>query len=286
MTAVSTEGIMKAPLSLAEALDLYAQKGEGWKLFAGGTDIMVEIHAGRASHTRYLSLHKVRELRGIQVDRDFVTIGATTTYKDILSHAVIGEEFPNLRDAARWTGAVAIQSRGTLGGNIGNASPAADSPPALICYDAEIELASARGRRWLAYSEFHTGYKTTLAAPDEMITRVRLPRRQEKRVHHYRKVGPRKALAISKVSLAAVAQVENGIVRDVRVAFASLAPTVLRASNVNAFLVGKHLSQANIAEACEVFRSSVKPIDDVRSTAEYRTAVATNLLKEFLELLL
>jgi CO/xanthine dehydrogenase FAD-binding subunit len=286
MSIVSSEWQMKAPSSLAETLDIYAQKGEGWKLFAGGTDLMVEIHAGRSSHSRFLSLHKVRELRGIHVDKDFVTIGATTTYKDIVAHTIIGDEFPNLRDAARWTGAVAIQSRGTIGGNIGNASPAADSPPALICYDAEIELASARGRRWVSYSEFHTGYKTTAAASDEIITRVRLPRRQEKRVHHYRKVGPRKALAISKVSLAAVARLENGVVREMRVAFASLAPTVLNATNVRNMLLGHALSRSKIAEACQVFRESVKPIDDVRSTAEYRAAVATNLLEEFLESLL
>jgi CO/xanthine dehydrogenase FAD-binding subunit len=286
MSVVNLEWQMKAPSSLAETLDIYAQKGEGWKLFAGGTDIMVEIHAGRSSHARFLSLHKVRELRGIQVDKDFVTMGATTTYKDIVSNAVIGTEFPNLRDAARWTGAVAIQSRGTIGGNIGNASPAADSPPALICYDAEIELASIRGRRWISYSEFHTGYKTTLASSDEIITRIRLPRRQEMRVHYYRKVGPRKALAISKVSLAAVARLENGVVQDIRVAFSSLAPTVLKGVCVGEILEGQSLTPSRIAEVCRVFRESVKPIDDVRSTAAYRGAVATNLLKEFLESLL
>ncbi len=285
MSAVDPDFKMRSPGSLGEALDIYAQESEGWKLFAGGTDLMVEIHAGRCSHNRFLSLHRVRELRGIHVDENHVTLGATTTYADILASEVIAQEFPNLREAARWTGAIAIQNRGTIGGNIGNASPAADTPPVLIAYDAEIELASARGRRVMPYSQFHTGYKTTAALSGEIITRIKLPRTPPGRVHFYRKVGPRGALAISKVSIAGVAKMSEGIVRELRVAFASLAPTVLHVAWLESRVVGASLSRERIEGLCTEFRGALKPIDDIRSTAEYRATVAVNLLREFLETL-
>ncbi len=286
MTFHSSELQMNAPVALAEVLELYAQKASKWKLFAGGTDLMVELHAGHCHQHQFLSLHRVRELRGIHVDEQFVTIGATSTYRDIVNNEVIANEFPNLHQAARWTGAVAIQSRGTLGGNIGNASPAADSPPALISYNSEIELASVRGRRWVRYSDFHTGYKTTCAASDEIITRVRIPRRKEKFVHFYKKVGPRKALAISKLSLAAAVRLENKVVCEVSLGFASLAPTVLKPVSIENDLLGVHLSVDSIKQLREKFQQTLRPITDVRSTAEYRATVAANLFEEFLKSLL
>jgi CO/xanthine dehydrogenase FAD-binding subunit len=277
---------MHAPVSLPEALMMMAEKPGAYKILAGGTDLMVEMSVGKYPQTRFLSLHRIRDLLGIQVDDQFVTIGAMTSFREILNHDVLAREFHNLHEAARWVGAAAIQNRATLGGNIGNASPAADAPPALICYDAEIELSSVRGSRWLPYSEFHLGYKLTAAAADEIITRVRLPRGRGLWKNYYRKVGPRKALSISKVSMAACAKMRDGRVEDVCIALGSVAPTVIRTSEVEALLKGKVLNARMISEARDLLVTSLKPIDDIRSTAEYRSTVAGNLLVEFLETLL
>src|SRR5260370_42327726 len=146
------------PGSLSEALALLAREPGVWQPFAGGTDLMVLLEGGKLPHKRFLSVAKLDDLRGIEVTADFVTLGALTTYTEIQKHPVLQEEFPLLCAAARETGSVATQNRGTLGGNIVNASPAADSPPALLVYDAGIELISGRGARWLPYQGFHIGY--------------------------------------------------------------------------------------------------------------------------------
>ena len=193
---------LRIPGSLSEALALLAHEPGVWQPFAGGTDLMVLLEAGKLSHKRFLSVAKLDDLRGIELTSADVTLGALTTYSEIQSHRALQKEFPLLCAAARETGSVATQNRGTLGGNIVNASPAADSPPALLVYDAEIELISERGVRWLPYQGFHTGYKQMQLASDELLRAVRLPRRVKKWRQYYRKVGTRKAQAISKVCLA------------------------------------------------------------------------------------
>src|ERR1700689_4833933 len=150
---------METPRDLAAALDCLASAPGVWQPFAGGTDLMVLLEAGKLPHKKFLSVAKLDGLRGIEVTASDVTLGARTTYAEVQKHPVLQAEFPLLCAAARETGSVATQNRGTLGGNIVNASPAADSPPALLVYDAEIELISARGARWLAYHGFHIGYK-------------------------------------------------------------------------------------------------------------------------------
>src|SRR5688572_30877087 len=182
-----------SPAKLAEALDMLAQDNGAWKPFAGGTDLMVLLEAGRLPHKNYVNIWKLKELRGIEVTDSQVTIGALTTYTEVQGHPVLRAEFPMLCQAAEETGGVAIQNRGTLGGNIVNASPAADSPPALLVYDAELELLSARGARWVPYRTFHTGYRTTVLAPNELVSRIRLPRFTAAWRQYYRKVGTRKA---------------------------------------------------------------------------------------------
>src|SRR5688500_4417567 len=199
-----------------------------WRPFAGGTDLMVLLDAGALTHDRFLDIWGLRELRGIQRTPETLVIGALTTYTDLLNHPVVRAEFPLLCDAASQTGGVATQNRGTIGGNIGNASPAADTPPALLVYDAELELLSARGSRRVRYDRFHTGYKTSVLAPDELIARIHLPRGARWTVA-YRKVGTRRAQAIAKVCFAAAARLDGGTVADVRIAFGSVAPTVVRA---------------------------------------------------------
>jgi CO/xanthine dehydrogenase FAD-binding subunit len=273
---------LRVPGSLSEALALLAREPGVWQPFAGGTDLMVLLEAGKLSHKRYLSVAKLDDLQGIEVTAADVTLGALTTYTEIQNHPVLHAEFPLLCSAARETGSVATQNRGTLGGNIVNASPAADSPPALLVYDAEIELISQRSVRWLTYHGFHTGYKKMRLASDELLRAIRLPRRATKWRQYYRKVGTRKAQAISKVCFAGAALVENGTIRDVRIALGSVAPIVLRMVKTEDALRGSSVTPAAIAEAKEILSHEIAPIDDIRSTARYRLRVAQNLLEEFL----
>ena len=273
---------LRVPGSLTEALGLLAGEPGIWQPFAGGTDLMVLLEAGKLSHKRFLSLSKLADLRGIEVTTDAVILGAMTTYTEIQQHRVLQTEFPLLCAAARETGSIATQIRGTLGGNIANASPAADSPPALLVYDAEIELISARDVHWLPYREFHTGYKKMQLAPAELLRAIRLPRRVKAWKQYYRKVGTRKAQAISKVCFAGAAQMQASKVRDIRIALGSIAPIVLRAVKTEDVLRGAKLSPKIIATAKETLAREISPIDDIRSTARYRLRVTQNLLEEFL----
>ncbi|MCI0404229.1 MAG: FAD binding domain-containing protein [Acidobacteria bacterium] len=271
-----------APASLAEALALMAREPGAWKPFAGGTDLMVLLEAGKLSHKRFFSIWHLPELRGIEVTPENITLGALTTYTEVLSHPLLQEEFPLLCQAARETGGVATQNRGTLGGNIANASPAADSAPALMVYDAELELVSARGSRRVPYHGFHSGYKTMDLRADELIRSIRLPRLPRRRAQYYRKVGTRRAQAISKVVFAGIADVESGVVRDVRLALGSVAPTVLRCASTESVLRGKAIDASTVERARAALSEEIAPIDDIRSTLTYRRRVSLNLLEDFL----
>jgi CO/xanthine dehydrogenase FAD-binding subunit len=271
------------PTSLEDALaDLAAHPGA--MPFAGGTDLMVVLEAGLLRPARYVSLLKCAELAGIQETADGIRIGALTTYTAIRNSTALSLEYPLLGAAASQTGGVATQNRGTIGGNIANGSPAADTPPALLVYDAELEVRSSDGTRRVPYAGFHTGYKQMNLRPAEIIAAIHLPPRPAGwRVHdYYRKVGPRRAQAISKVCFAASMLLENGIVRDVRIALGSVAPMVVRARRTEGALRGRPIAHA-AGDAEQALTSEISPIDDVRSTARYRARVARNLLHEFLE---
>jgi CO/xanthine dehydrogenase FAD-binding subunit len=242
---------------------------------------MVLLDAGTLAHEKFLSLWGLPELQGIHVRGDDISLGALTTYTEVLEHPTLRSEFPLLCDAAAQTGGVATQNRGTLGGNIGNASPAADTPPALVVYDAELDLVSAGGTRRVPYDEFHTGYKTSVLAPQEVIARIHLPRRPGWTAT-YRKVGTRRAQAIAKVGFAAAVRLSEGVVRDARVAFGSVAPTVVRAKAAEDSLRGQSLTERTIVRAQDALSVDITPIDDIRSTAHYRLSVARRLLAAFL----
>jgi CO/xanthine dehydrogenase FAD-binding subunit len=274
--------------SYVPAYDLIAAKnlehalsviGDEWKPFAGGTDLMVLFEAGKLAHTKFISIWGLPELRGSAVSPDHVTLGALTTYTDVQQHSVLLTEFPLLTRAASETGGIATQNRGTLGGNIVNASPAADTPPALLVYDAELELVSKSGSRWVPYATFHTGYKQMNLRPDELVARIRLPRGREKWTHYYRKVGTRRAQAISKVCFAGALRKEGGRIADARIALGSVAPTVIRC-----YQTEEAMKQEPSAAAATLARE-IAPIDDIRSSAIYRLRVAQNLLAEFQSLL-
>lgn len=271
-----------SPGSLSEALDVLAQNDGAWKPFAGGTDLMVLLEAGKLPHQNYVNIWNLKELRGIEVKDDCVTLGALTTYTEVQAHPLLRAEFPMLCQAAKETGGIAIQNRGTLGGNIVNASPAADSPPALLVYDAELVLVSRQGERTIPYSKFHTAYKQMDIAPGELLRAIRLPRNDAPLNHYYRKVGTRKAQAISKVCFAAVAQpAENRIVK-VRIALGSVAPIPIRCQQTEQTLEHQMLTEGTIEAALQALTTEIAPIDDVRSTRDYRLRVALNLLRDFL----
>jgi CO/xanthine dehydrogenase FAD-binding subunit len=273
---------LKTPASLAEALALLKSEPGVWKPFAGGTDLMVLLEAGKLPHRNYINIWGLEELRGIDVTDTHITLGALTTYTEVQEHQTLQREFPMLCQAASETGGLAIQNRGTLGGNIVNASPAADSPPALLAYDAEIELVSTAGSRWLPYQGFHTGYKQMSIAPDELLARIRLPRTTRDAAHYYRKVGTRKAQAISKVCLAGLARVEQQRIDDIRIVFGSVAPIVVRCVRTEDALRGQTPDDQTINSACATLAQEISPIDDIRSTADYRLQISKNLLTNFL----
>jgi len=276
---------MESPATLPDALERLAGEPGGWRPFAGGTDLMVLLEAGKLMHRRFLNIWKLPELRGIEVTREYITIGALTTYSEVQRQEILAREFPLLARAAAETGGVATQNRGTLGGNIANASPAADSPPALLAYDAELELVSRSGVRRLPYCDCHTGYKQLRLRSDELIRAIRLPRARRWTHQFYRKVGTRRAQAISKVCFAAAARVEKGRVSDLRIALGSVAPTVLRASETENLLRGQQATTEILRAAQKLLAAEIVPINDMRSTAHYRLRVAQNLLGQFLELL-
>lgn len=247
---------------------------------------MVALNTGRLPFSSLLSIQHLRELRFIRMEEDVVHIGAGTTFSDVRRHPALAEQFPLLAQAASWTGSVANQNRGTLGGNICNASPAADTPPALLAYGTTLTLISASGTRTVPYEEFHLGYKKTALRPDELLHTISVRRPSANMRQYVRKVGTRNAQAISKVALAAVAEVDDDTLKNVRIGAASLADRPLFCAKTIAALEGRGISPNRIEETVRFGRAALasesKPIDDIRSTAKYRLAVAENLLEQFL----
>ena len=273
---------MRTPRRLEDALDLLARESGVWKPFAGGTDLMVLFEAGKLDHKHYLNLWPLRELKGIEVADGVVIIGGLTTYTQIQANEVLREEFSMLCQAASETGGWAIQNRGTLAGNIANASPAADSPPALLAYNAEIELVSSTGSRMVDYKDFHLGYKQTVMRPDEIISKIRIPRATKSVKTYYRKVGTRKAQAISKVCFAGAIKFDGAKIEDIRIALGSIAPVPLRCVKTESLVRGVRLDHEIIERAKTELQNEIIPINDIRSTALYRNRVAINLLEDFL----
>ncbi len=273
------------PSSLGEAL-AFLQEHPDWRPLAGGTDLMVPFAAGRLPDFNFLNLDPLDELRGIELTAEALTLGALTTYSEIRWHEGIRALFPNLVQSAWVTGAAAIQNRGTIGGNLVNASPAADTPPSLLAYGAEVELRSARASRWVPYDSFHLGYKKTLLAPGELLTRIRVARPAAGAFHFYRKVGTRKAQAIAKVCLAACGRLENGRVAEFCAAFGAVAPVPKRALAAEALVAGRTAAEVDFDAVRATLLKDIAPIDDVRSSAKYRRFVSErvflSMLKDFL----
>jgi len=249
---------------------------------AGGTDVMVRI-TGEIGEppVRLLDLWRLDELRGITSDGEAITLGALTTYTDIRRSAACREHLPALVEAAATIGAAQIQNRGTLGGNVANASPAGDTLPVLLALDAEIDVGGSRGERTIPAAKFWVAYRRTALAPDELILRVRIPVAGGREAR-FRKIGTRRAQAISKVVMALAWRERDGASgrawSDVRLALGSVADRPIRVGKTESVLESRPPTPETADAAAASLAAEIGPIDDVRSTADYRRAVAARVL--------
>lgn len=271
---------IETPRQLADAYATLA--GSRVTPIAGGTDLMVRITGEIGPPPeRMIDLSRLRELEGISLDGRVLVLGALTTYTQIRRSALCREHAPALVEAAATIGAAQIQNRGTIGGNIVNASPAGDTLPILLAGDAELVLGSRRGERTVAAGDFFVDYRRTALAPDELLLRVRIPLPRGRHTR-FRKVGTRRAQAISKVVLAISWREGADGWTDVRVALGSVAPVPIRARATEAVLEGALPTPEVADRAAETLAGELAPIDDVRSTAEYRRMVAARVLHRLL----
>jgi xanthine dehydrogenase small subunit len=275
---MAIEPPVTSPRTLPEAYAALAE--EPTRPIAGGTDLMVALTGELGEPpARVLDLWRLEDLRGIALDGAAITLGALTTYTEIRRSALCLEHLPALVEAAATIGAAQIQNRGTLGGNIANASPAGDTLPVLLALDAVFVLGSSRGERTVAADAFWPSYRQTALAPDELLLRIRVPLAAG-RDTRFRKVGTRRAQSISKVVMALSWRDagQSGPWTDVRLALGSVAPTPIRARTTETILEGRPPTPETADLAAETLAGELQPIDDVRSTAEYRRLVAARIL--------
>ena len=264
--ATSTLETRKAR-SLDDALAILAD--EPRMPIAGATDVYVGLNFGTLREKKYLDIWSCAELRSISVKDDVLSIGALATYTDMIRSKAVNERVPMLVAASRLVGGPQIQNRGTIGGNVANASPAGDTLPVLAAMGAIVVLRSRAGERRVNFNDFYTGYRASVRKPSELITAVEIPALAGKQ--WFRKVGTRAAQAISKIVIGAVRAPVP------KIAFGSVAATVVRVPRTEAALA----AGGSIDDAIAVLATEIKPIDDVRSTAEYRMRVASNLVRQF-----
>jgi len=270
MQSTVTHRSLLEPKSLADALKMLRDEGPLTPM-AGCTDLYVALNFGTLQETRFLNLWRLGGLQRIDERDGRLSIGALATHTDIIRSPLVRTRLPMLAAASREVGGVQIQNRGTIGGNVANASPAGDTLPVLAAADAIVVLKSADGSRRVPFTAFYTGYRQSVRRPDELIVAFEIPAVHGRQ--YFRKIGTRAAQAISKVVLA-------GVVGDrPRVALGSVAPTVVRAVRTEAALA----SGASIEDAQRILLDEIAPIDDIRSTAEYRRRVAANLIARMLQ---
>ena len=281
-TALSRLAVER-PRHLAHALRLLNDSLRDERLvpLAGGTDLFVYLHAGTQAGSRYLDLSPLAELRAIRAGKGGLRVGALATFDAIARHRACAD-WPMLPQAARVVGAAQIQNRATIGGNIANASPAGDSLPVLLAYDAVVHVASVRGERAIAFSDLYTGYRRLAMEPDELIVAVTLPPLRAGSRELFRKVGTRAAQSISKVVFAGLVRFGRGTVEHLRLAWGSVAPTPVRAVAAERALTGGRPSHAAAAAALAALAGDIAPIDDIRSERDYRISVSRALLAQLL----
>lgn len=282
MRAHPAEYEFVSPDSLAGVLNILACEPGEWLPIAGGTEVMVQFSAGRLAARRLVNIWNIAELRQIVETASSLTIGGGCTFTQLREHPGVRKHFPILAQAGSWLGGIANQNRATIAGNIVNASPAADSPPALLAYDAELELISVSGTRKITYTDFHLGYKKTSLLPGELLLAIHLPKRFASWFSYTQKTGARNAQAIAKVSIAGVGKLRDDRVEGLQIGMGAVAPTPIRLRKIEEALLEAPLTDKNIANARHILAREIAPIDDIRSSREYRGCVAANLLEDFL----
>lgn len=266
------------PSSLGEVFRLLRDE-PSTRLFAGGTDMLVRSSPDMLRTGPLLCLERVEELRGIHESATEVRIGAATTHSELMRNPLIADRFPLLRQAARHIGAPAVRNMGTLGGNICTASPAGDTLPPLYILNADVELCSFKGRRRMPIGAFITGPGRTQLEEGEVLCAVVIGKEQGFDLHHFEKVGQRKAMAISVASLAFAAETRrDGTIVKARCAFGSVAPMVFTSRLLNDTFAGNALNTAVLERAAAIVREGVNPISDIRASMDYRRQVAGNLV--------
>lgn len=270
------------PRNARDAVDLYGAHPDALPI-AGGTDVMVSWNAGFHNRKKILDLSPIKEWTGIKKTASGILIGSLATHTDILRDRLVRTHLPLLAEACATVGAVQIQNRGTIGGNIANASPAGDTFPSLAVYDAMVRTVSPSGGRDIPFLEVFAGVKRTSLRPSELIEAVHVPVPKRPRRRIFRKVGTRAAQAISKTVAAGLLWLTpKGTVKELRFALGSMSPTVRRLRSAEAFLTGKRPTPETVREACELLAKDVDPIDDFRSTKRYRLRVSRNILAALL----
>lgn len=275
-----------SPTSLDEVYELLARHGSHAKIIAGGTDLMVLMNARQLAARRFIDIWGLNELRGVSDEGETIRIGALTTYTQLIKSPGIQHHIPALVEASRTIGAVQIQNRGTIGGNIVNASPAGDSLPVLAAFDAEVEIGSLRGVRRIGFNQFYIGYRKTVMEPDEIALAVRMPKLRSGERSFFYKVGTRRAQAISKVAMAVRAEMSDGVINSINIGLGSVAPTVMRAVQTEALLANKTLDIPLIRQAARTISKEVAPITDMRSTEHYRRTITGNVIVKILSQLM
>jgi CO/xanthine dehydrogenase FAD-binding subunit len=275
-----------SPTTLQDAFAILSDRDRTIKIIAGGTDLMVLMNAHQLDSSQFLNIWQMDELRGISEEDDALRIGALTTYTQLIRSRPVQEFVPALVAASRTIGAIQIQNRGTIGGNIVNASPAGDTLPVLAVYESEIEIGSAGGTRRVPFSEFYTGYRATVLQQDELLLSVRIPKLREGERDCFWKVGTRRAQAISKTVLAVKARMSGTMVENISIGVGSVAPTVVRGTRTERLLKRSTLTPELVEEARKLIAEEIAPITDLRSTEHYRRTVTGNVLARFLRELL
>jgi CO/xanthine dehydrogenase FAD-binding subunit len=274
---------VESPRTLEEAYAILAERRDSVRIIAGGTDLMVLMNARSCDAVHFLNIWGLDELRGITDKGSELRIGALTTFAEIARSRIVLGHIPSLAEASRTIGAIQIQDRATIGGNVVNASPAGDSLPVLAAFEAEVEAGSERGTRRICFREFYRGYRRTALEPDEIVLALWIPKLGVGERDYFRKVGTRRAQAISKVVMASRMTVLSGTIASISIGVGSVAPTVIRTPQTELFLTGAALTNAVIENARRMIAREVEPITDFRSTENYRRAVTGNILAAFLK---
>ncbi len=269
------------PKDLNEVLEL-RQNHPNYTVLAGGTDVCALMNGGFIKPEGLINIWGIGELAEISEDEDHIYIGALTTHTKIVESDLVQKYIPVLAKACQQIGARQIQNRGTIGGNVMNASPAGDTLPVLLAYDVDVEASSIKSSRWIPFTKFYTGYRKTALKESEIVTRFRIKKPETAEKADFIKLGARKAQAVSKIMACFRLRLEGDKISSFHAAFGSVAAIPVRLSKTEAFLKGKKLTSDIIDKASNIAKSEVKPIDDVRSTGEYRKHVTGVLIGRFL----